>query len=138
MCRNSQDNIASRYQMDKMFSRWARKYSEDPQQARLVPWQGCPGVLRDFLLQRALESGSLKWPAGPLSGSQTILHPFPDHTFASTSSTVGRENKEKCRTKPLRDASNGKDTSEKASPWQRLFPCTEHLKTRTNRGKRDL
>lgn len=67
-------------------------------------------------------AGHIKWPAGPQSDSQTTLHPFPDHTLASISSTLGAQDKEKYRAKPSRDASKGKGTFEKASPWHRLFP----------------
>ena len=51
------------------------------------------------------------WPAGPLSGSHTILHSSPDHTFASVSSTLGTPDKEKYRAKPSRDVSHGKGIS---------------------------
>lgn len=57
-------------------------------------------------------AGHAKLPAGPLSDSQTVLHPFPGHTFASI---LDAPDQEKCRIKPSWDASNGKGTCEKLS-----------------------
>lgn len=53
-------------------------------------------------------TGHVKWPAGPLSGSHTILRSSPDHIFAPVSSTLGTPDKETCRAKPARDVSHGK------------------------------